>query len=295
MDELRNNPGLSAIIITEGWHDVLILDALLRKKGWNSWEKKGDPVKSAEHLEKETEYIHQKRKENGEKILKFKGYTIQILPSKGDRGGKDYIPELISINWQKSQLFFVVFDPDDQEPRSAVQKLYDRIKERVKLIKDEQTAHKESQQIRVVQDELGRQVVLAFWPAMVDKGRWPLSIQDPELAHNMLDYVLVMGMRKDILRKAVDSLSDARRAERVSADQFPKKLKEILRLLQRQGVRLMSSKRVLDFYVALLGFRAGFGHLGSQIIREMPEDDLDSVFGGLPSFIISVLDAINTG
>lgn len=263
---------LSAIIVTEGWHDVLIIDALLRRRGWSP------------------------QKKNKEKILEFKDkekgkvYTIQIFPSRVDEGGKDYIPQLISWNWINSDLFIVMFDPDDQNPVSEIQKLYDRIEKHIQS----RSQKKLSDNKYIVQDQSGREVMLAFWPAMVDISQWPRSIRGLILAHNlaynMLDYVLVMGMRDDILRKAANSFSGARSAERVPADKFPKKLKEILRLLRRQGIQLMSSKRVLDFYAALLGFRGGFGHLGVKIIEEMPENDLDIVFGGFPSFIINLLN-----
>ncbi len=110
------------------------------------------------------------------------------------------------------------------------------------------------------------------------------------------DYILQIGMREAIVRRLLESRNfhRVRQPERIPPEKFIPKLMEILDLLRKQKIEVCSAKRVMDFYVALLGFRGGFGRLGAEMIQGLDPQEIEGAFGGLPLLLRSLLDEQQT-
>lgn len=265
---MPKNPGTMLVIVTEGRDDVRILGALLERIG-------------CQRTNEENVWIR------GES-------QVMISPSKDEPGGKGNIPTLISAHWRFADRFLVVFDPDDQDPYREIERLCNQLKERL-LQRDVQIQNRKyylrDRRLCIIREVNGREVLLIFWPAMAVADQLSELIPTSRRAHSMLDYVLQMGLQEPLVQRLLGSrdFHPVRKQERIPADQFIPKLKEILNLLQRQGIEVCSSKRAMDFYVALLGFHGGFGRLGAEMVRNLDSQDVERVFGGLPGLLQNLL------
>ncbi len=263
-----------SLIATEGPDDSKILIALLEKQGWERPKSSEESSRKGEHVE-----------------LEKSGRRVIIVPASRRRGGRDYIPSWISLYWRMCDKFIVIFDPDERDYATALDEMWDRVWE--KLNQDGKIAQYNRQKdgrSYWIQDGEGREALLIFWPAMGDLTVLSRYLSDP-MAHNMLDYILVAGMEREVVRDLLVEAHDVRAEERVPPDRFLEKLEEIIGLLTKQGIQLRSSKRVMDFYRALLGFRGGFGDLGAAMIRALDDEQrLNHLFGRLPDFLKGVLE-----
>ncbi|MCS7352426.1 MAG: hypothetical protein RMM10_13150, partial [Anaerolineae bacterium] len=98
---------LDAVIVTEGREDVQILEALLARWGWQRQEKEDRKTWSRGGLE------------------------IQVVPERGEGGGRGNIPALVSKYLKQSDLIIVVFDPDDQPYEEVIRDLFGKIWEKL--------------------------------------------------------------------------------------------------------------------------------------------------------------------
>ena len=260
------------VIVTEGPDDVKILGALLERMGWQRQEE---------------EWVRGQSR-------------VRIFPSGDDRGGKDNIPTLISKYWWFADRFLVVFDPDDQNPDLEIERLCEQLERRLQESLYVRIWSREpdlrDRRIWIIREVGGREVLLSFWPAMVVEDQLSELIRASQPAHSIEDYVLQIGMQEAIVRRLLESRNfhRVRQPERIPPEKFIPKLMEILDLLRKQKIEVCSAKRVMDFYVALLGFRGGFGRLGAETIRSLDPQEIEGAFGGLPLLLRSLLDEQQT-
>lgn len=255
---------LDAVIVTEGSDDVQILEALLTR-----WRHGNQGPWNPE---------------------------IRIVPAKGEAGGQGNIPRLVKKYIELSDLIIVVFDPDDRPYPEVIEDIFEKISENLgewRCLPEESIRLSvqrgfDIHRIRVIErtprdkSEEARRALLAFWPA---------QIQSLDLAHSMLDYILMLLRQEKILEKVLEDLQQVRADEQIPARQIIEKHNEILKLLQAQKIKVSSSKRELDFLKALVGFREGYGKMGAKVIANklVSEDDLKDVFGDMMRFIEELL------
>lgn len=260
------------VIVTEGQDDVRILGALLERMGWQRQEE---------------EWVRGQSR-------------VRIFPSRGDQGGKGNIPILISKYWRLADRFLVVFDPDDQNPDQEIERLCEQLERRLQESPYVRIWSREpdlrDRRIWIIREVSGREVLLGFWPAMVAGGRLSKLIRASQPAHSIEDYVLQIGMQEAMVDRLLASgnFHQVRQQERIPPRKFIPKLREMLKLLRKQRIKVRSSKRVMDFYIALLGFRGGLGRLGAEMIRNLDPQEIERAFGGLPQFLRSLLDRQQT-
>lgn len=262
--------GYTVIIITEGEDDAKLIGAVLERKGWEK-ERGGE----------------------SERTWCRGPHRVRVLPSERGKGGRANIPFWVRTHRAQTRYFIILFDPDEHDPNDVVADLWHKIW--TKLNENLSESEDLSSNIKRVRDRDGWEGLLIFLSLMLSPEKFPDNIRNlifsTSSAHNMMDYVLYMGLQNDVLQALLEKDSSLRSSERLSVDRFQDKFREILQLLRNQGVGIESSKRAMDFYHALLGYRAGLGKLGACMVQYLREETLNELFEEFLSTLEKILQS----